>query len=167
MMWCVEVVIERRDPSVPKDRRVPVILGSVPAIVICGYVLGAVSFVLGIVVVGLLVGLLIAGPPINLRLYGGRRDPAALLHASAAVNRRAGTMDVLHGRVKWSLWKRYRDRVAALDIRADEVEHAVVYVRHGLPSSLRLELRLRDGTAHDFVVFESAATVADALRAAE
>jgi hypothetical protein len=103
----VEIATERGDPSVANGWRIRAILGGIPGIVVGWFALGPAIVVIAVAVVAIVCGLLVTGPPINLRLYGTTRGATALLHVCSAVERRSGTLDVEPGRLCWTPWKRY------------------------------------------------------------
>jgi hypothetical protein len=163
----VQVVTEARDPSIRTGWRVPVVVGAIPALVIAGFALGPASAVVGVLVLVGVLAIVGSGSAINLRLYGTQKQPHALLHASAAVDGRSGTLDVSPGRLLWSPWKRYENSVESLDLSVGQVERAVVYARRGFPASARLQLLVRDSAPRNLIVFDSAAAVARALHDSE
>jgi hypothetical protein len=160
----VEIATERGDPSVANGWRIRAILGGIPGIVVGWFALGPAIVVIAVAVVAIVCGLLVTGPPINLRLYGTTRGATALLHVCSAVERRSGTLDVEPGRLCWTPWKRYESAAKGIDVDRSDVERAVLFARRGLPASCRLELHLRDGATQNVTVFAKAVSVEGALR---
>lgn len=160
----MEIATERGDPSVASSWRIGAILGGIPGIVVGWFALGPAIVVIAVAVVAIVVGLVVTGPPVNLRLYGTTGGPAALLHVCSAVEKRSGTLDVEPGRLRWTPWKRYESAAKGIDVDRSDVERAVLFARRGLPASCRLELHLKDGAAQNMTVFAKADSVEAALR---
>jgi hypothetical protein len=166
IVYFVEIRTEDDDPTVKRGWRRRAILGGLPGIIVGWFALGpAVTIVLAAAVLLTVLLLAWSGPRVNLRLYGSSKPESALLHACSAIERRSGTLDIEPDLVHWTPWKRYSSKLSAFEIPSDQVQTAVLFARHGIPSSCRLELRLTDGKVKNVTVFAPTDAVEDALRA--
>ena len=164
-MYVVEIRTEGDDPTVKRGWRRRAILGGLPGIIVGWFALGpAVTIALAAAVPVTVLLLAWSGPRVNLRLYGSRKPESALLHACSAIERRSGTLDIETDLVRWTPWRRYSSKVSAFEIPADQVQTAVLFARHGVPSSCRMELRLTDGKVKSITVFAPTDAVEEALR---
>jgi hypothetical protein len=161
----VEIHVEPGDPSVKRHWRRWTVLGALPAIIVGWYHSGFAGIALGLGVGCVVTLLAVAGPTVNLRLYGTPRPTRALLHVCATLDRRSGgTLNVEPDAIRWIPWRRYEKTTPAITISADKLESVTLYARRGIPRTCRIELRRRNGTPRNLTVFAPTTVVETALR---
>lgn len=122
--------------------------------------------VMGITVVAVVV-LLVSGPRINDRIYGGPRSPGLSLSSSALMDRKAGRLELGTGRLVWTPRGR-QSSFRSIVVELQGVSKVELRPVDGIPLSCQLSCQMRDGSSLNLTVFRKCSELVEALeRAAE